>query len=160
MRYFRLDEPMDRIYAFRIYDRNGAEIKADAPHANNMLSPFAKKNFTRAKKVTVHVPENAPDGSYLAAGIDGIHGIEGAYCGAVCDGKPVGFTDRAVSYPVNIWEHKVHDSDEGYTYYLTVDDTIRGKDVEITFLLENEGELFCRCWLCDSTDKKPLITLE
>lgn len=160
MRYFRLDEPMDRIYAFRIFDKNGVEMKADAPHANNMLSPFEKKSFIRAKKVTVRVPEDAPIGSYLAAGIDGIHGEEGAYCGAACEGKPVGFTDRAVCYPVNIWEHRVHASEEGYTYYLTVDDTIRGKDVEITFLLENEGEVLCRVWLCDSTDKKPVETLE
>jgi len=159
MRYFRLDEPMDRIYAFRIFDKNGVEMQADAPHANNMLSPFEKKSFIRAKKVTVRVPEDAPIGSYLAAGIDGIHGEEGAYCGAACEGKPVGFTDRAVCYPVNIWEHRVHASEEGYTYYLTVDHTIRGKEVEITFLLENEGEVLCRVWLCDSTDKKPVETL-
>lgn len=160
MRYFRLDTPMDRIYAFRVYGLDGAEIKVKAPKANNTLSTFTKKNFITAKKITVHIPEDACEGSYIAAGIDGCHGIEGAYCGAMCEGKPVGFTERAVAYPVNNWEHRVAPSDCGYTYYLAIDETIRGKDVEITFLLEKDDELLCRCWLCDTTDKKPIITVE
>ncbi len=159
MRYFRLDRPMDRIYAFRVYDANGEEIKLCCPHANNMLAPFAKKNFIRAKKATVSVPEDAPCGSYPAVGIDGEHGKEGAYCGAVCDGTPVGFSDRAVSYPVNFWSHIVRNVGKGYTYYLPVTDAVRGKRVEVFVLLETENEITAKVWLCDSALNNPAETI-
>ncbi len=160
IRYFRLDQPMDRIYAFRAYDENGEEIGLTMPHANNLLSPYAKKDFRQAKIVTVHVSEDAEEGTYLACGIEGKHGVDGAYCGAFCDGVPVGFDDRAVSFPVNFWSHLVQDSENGYTYYMTVTDAIRGKDVAITVLLETEEDLPCKVWLCDGTDKTPAAIFE
>lgn len=160
MRYFRLDQPMDRIYAIRFYDDQGAEIKLNAPHANNMLAPFEKKNFIRAKSVKVHVPHDAADGSYLAVGIDGEHGKEGAYCGAMVEGLPVGFSERAVSYPVNFWSHLVRNSKSGYTYYLPVTNTVRGKDMEIFVLLETENDISSKAWLCDSPLNSPAVIIE
>ncbi len=160
MRYFRLDQPMDRIYAIRFYDENGNEIKPANPHANNLLAPYGKKNFIRAKKVAVHIPADAPEGSYLAVGMDGVHGIEGGYCGAMVDGAPVGFSERAVSYPVNFSSHLVWNADRGYTYYLPVADGLRGKDAEIFALIETENEITVKAWLCHSSLNNPADIIE
>lgn len=159
MRYFRLDRPMDRIYAIRLYDAEGKRIVPENPTANNLLSPYANKRFRQAKRVIVTIPEDAQPGCYLAAAIDGEHGAEGAYCGAVCDGAPIGFTDRAASYPINNWEYITGACDSGYTYYLTIDDAMRGEEVAVYFLLETERDIPCRVWLCDAVDKTPLLSV-
>jgi len=160
VRYFRLDEPMDRIYEIRIFDREGRRIIPENPTVNNMLSPYAKKAFVRAKKAVVRIPEDAPEGSYLAAAVDGEHGREGAYCGVLCDGQPVGCTDRAGSYPMNNWEHIVGACDSGYTYYLSVDDSLRGRKAEVYVLFEKDADIPVKIWLCDGTDKAPIADIE
>jgi len=156
VRYIRIPEPMDRIYALRIFDVNGCEIIPQNPHANNMLSVYSKTDSSNAKRCTVRIPADAPEGSYVAAAINGRHGTEGVYCAAEADGCPIGFTDRASGYPMNHWEHIVGPSDSGYTYYLTITPDLRGRDITVTALFREECETDCRVWLCDSNFKKPI----
>jgi len=154
MRYFALPCPMDRICSVKIYDINNNVIKTTNAHANNLMSP--NREFKFAKKAKIFVPENAVNGSYIAAAIEGVHGFENVYCAAECDGKQIGFDERAVSYPVNPWECPVIHKDRGYTYFLYVTDEIRGKNVDIYALYRNECETEINVYLCDSTDKKPI----
>jgi len=154
MRYFRLPCPMDRIYSVKIFDISGNEIKVENAFANNILSPNQTFNF--AKAVTVHVPENAAEGSYIAAANDGLHGVENVYCAVMCDGKAIGFEDRAASYRVNQWEHLVGTSDSGYTYYLNVTPELKGKDITVYALYREQCDTELNIWLCDGNNKKPI----
>ena len=155
-RYLRIPEPMDRIYSVRFYDADGSEIKPANPTANNMLSVYLASDKANAKACTVTVPEDAADGSCIAAAINGKHGAEGVYCAAEMDGRPIGFTDRASGYPMNHWEHVVGASESGYTYYLTVTPEMRGREVRINALFREECDVNCEVWLCDSNFKKPI----
>jgi len=156
VRCIRLPEPMDRIYSFRVFDADGNEIMPKNPTANNMLSVYVQSETASAKRCTVRIPDDAPDGSYIAAAVNGKHGAEGVYCAAEAAGKPIGFTDRASGYPMNHWEHVVGVSESGYTYYLTVTPDLRGKDVTVTALFRDECDVKCEVWLCDSNYKTPI----
>ena len=158
IRYLRLPEPMHRIYSVRLFDENGVELKPVKPHANNMLSP--RTDFRMACAATVTIPADAPDGSYLAMAIEGKHEIENVYCAAECDGKPVGFTDRAPSYPVNVWEYIVRKTATGYTYYLNVTPELRGKSLTLYALYRKPVESSAVVWLCDGYCKEPITELK
>jgi len=156
VRYIRIPEPMDRIYAFRVYDGNGNEIKPVNPTANNMLSVYMEFETQNAHRCTVTIPKDVADGAYIATAINGKHGVEAVYCAAEVDGRPVGFTDRASGYPVNQWEYIVAASESGYTYYLTVTPELRGKEVTVIALFREKCDVECEIWLCDSNYKKPI----
>lgn len=162
-RYFRLNAPMDRIYSFRLIGTDGTEIRPENPSANNLIMPYAEAGFNTARSLEITVPENADveAGAYIAVAFDGIHGCEGVYCSAECEGKPVGFTDRARSFPVNAWEYIVGPSDSGYTYYLKLTPEFVGRKIKLTALFRpvGEGEIISKAWLCDGTDKKPIAQI-
>ena len=158
IRYFRLPCPMDRIFAFRVYDEAGKEMVMKAPYANSMLGAFDHMNFTTAKALTVTVPENVAEGSYVAIGIDGVHGVEGVYCAGLWNGKPVGCYDRAVSFPFQAWEGK-GTSDRGYTYYLKVEPGMQGQELTLYALFRNSCQVTCRAWLCDNPLKMPITEI-
>lgn len=159
-RYFRLNAPMDRIYSFKAIDKNGNAFKLDHPTANNLLMPYAAAGFTAARSLEVTIPENADTdaGAYIAVAFDGVHGREGVYCAAECEGKPIGFNDRARTFPINAWEHGASSTDRGYTYYLTLTPDLVGKKVKLTALFRpvGEGAVVSKAWLCDGIDKKPI----
>jgi len=142
-RYFRLPEPMDRIYSVKIFDESGDEIKINLfkVHANNMMAPYAAKQIKYAQKLEIKMPETVTveDGDYIAAAVNGEHGSECVYCAAFDknNGNLLGFTDRAVSYPVNNWEHIVCASDKNYTYYLRLSKEDAGKELTFYTLLTN-----------------------
>ena len=71
------------------------------------------------------------EGSYLSVAINGKHGIEGAYAGAKIHGKYFGAPDRASSYPANNWEFMTARRDNNYTYYIPLDKSMIGKEIEV-----------------------------
>lgn len=163
-RYFRLNAPMDRIYSFKVIGTDGSTLTPIEPTANNLLMPYAAAGFTTARTLEITVSENADvhAGAYIAVAFDGIHGREGVYCAAECDGRPVGFNDRARSFPVNPWEHGVSASDREYTYYMTITPNLLGKKLRLTALFRpvGEGEVTSKAWLCDGVNKQPLTEME
>ena len=154
IRYFRQPLPMDRIYSIKLIDSNGNEIKLNSPSANNMMAPYQAVKFNAVKATTVTLPDNYRSGSYISVAIEGKHGREGAYCTAEINGKPIGFTDRASSYPINNWEHIVAGSDKCYTYYLKLDDCMRGKDLTLYTMFKDELDIPVDIYLCDPNDEK------
>jgi len=160
MRYFRLPSPMDRIYSFRIFDKNGVEIIPTSPRANNMLAPATSKVMKLARSTEVTIPADADIGSYLAIGITGKHGIENVYCAAMCDGQPIGPNDRAVSYPINPWEGHTAFSDSGYTYYINVTPELLGKTITVYALFMEPCSTECDVWLCDNKNKSAIKEIE
>ena len=167
IRYFRLDEPMDRIYSVKIFGESGDEIEIDCSraHANNMMAPYKSKQIKSAYKFEVKLPETIAieDGDYIAVAINGEHGSECAYCAAAeKSGTPVGFTDRAVSYSVNNWEHIVCKSDRNYTYYLTLSKEDTGKEYVFYVLmtkLSGEAAVDCDVYFCRANRSRKGIKL-
>ena len=167
-RYFRLSEPMDRIYSVKISDESGKEIEINRSkiHANNMMAPYASKQIKAAHRLDIKIPEKTKveNGDYIAVAIDGEHGSECAYCAAMekTSGNPIGFTDRAVSYPVNHWEHTVCQRDRNYTYYLKLSEEDAKKEFALyTLFTELTGETTVNCdvYFCKGNRTKKGIEL-
>ncbi|MGI6336150.1 MAG: hypothetical protein ACOXZM_03710 [Eubacteriales bacterium] len=149
LRYFRLMDPPDRIYHVRLY-KNGAEVKPETPHANNMMAHPRRRPVVDMRAQTVTLPDVLPRGAYLAAALEGVHGKEGAYVAAVCEDKLLGFPTRAPSYPSNVWEHIVAATDANNTYYLPLTSDMAGKRVTICTLAVCAEHLAFHTdvWLC------------
>ena len=75
MRYFRLAEPMDRIYHFRVL-KDGKPLDIANAHGNNMQAHYFKRPTSVRKSGVVHLPEDCQD-VFLADAVEGSHGDEG-----------------------------------------------------------------------------------
>ena len=135
IRYFRMAKPLDRIFKIALI-KDGCEIALECPTANNLLPYKADVKF--AKEVSVRVEESDfRDGCYLAVGLEGEHGHEGAYVVLECDGKFIGCPERAPSFGSNIWECWVHFAREmpkNHTFYFDVTPEMAGKDITVRVL--------------------------
>jgi len=98
--------------------------------ASNLFAYPRKKNAKKVWKTNL-VLDEIPKGSYLCVAINGKHGVEGAYASAKIDGKLVGSSDRAPSFPSNAWEYPVTRSDRNYTYYIPLNEKQTGKNIEV-----------------------------
>ncbi len=155
LRYFMLPEPMDRIYAIRLY-KNGKELTVQHPRVNNLQSPPDALKVCAYKTITLTLPE-IRSGQYLALAAEGYCGREALWCTAEIDGMLCAFPDRASSYLSNVWEHLVtRQKSENYTYYLPLDESCSGKTVTLHALFcesdnpQNAAPAECRVWLCDA----------
>ena len=148
-RYFRLPAPMDRIYSVRLL-KDGREVALSHPKASNLQAPFSADKWTGLRETAVTLPADLAEGDYIAVALDGVCGVEGAYCVAEVEGKPVGFPDRAPAYRSNVWEFLVTCVDRNYTYYLPLTPDMAGKDVTIRVLLSKDAcaDLIGNVWLC------------
>lgn len=107
------------------------------------------------------LPELA-NNSYLSVGLNGKHGVEGAYVAAKIDGKLVGAPDRAVSYTTNPWEHLIKTRDGNYTYYIPMKAKYVDKEIEI-FVMGYDKEntsIKPEVWISSYTNGKETIELE
>jgi len=147
-RYFRLPNPMDRIFSVKAF-AGTRELTFVRPHANNLMAPFAAKMPVSARQVTVHLAD-LPENAFLSVALDGVHGVEGAYVAAECNGKLLGCPDRAPSYPSNIWECCVRKVDANYTYYLPLSAELAHSDITVTALYcdPDHPDTEMRVWLC------------
>lgn len=152
LRYFRLAEPMDRIFSFTVM-KNGEPILLHAPFANNMQAHYAKKPTKLVKSALVTIPDHR-EGAYLALGINGDHGAEGVYCTIGLDGELRGFEGRAPSYKANVWEHLVCNEPLNNTFYFRLPPNSAGKTVRLyaSFSTEKGKDCICKAYLCDRHD--------
>ncbi|MBP3294927.1 MAG: hypothetical protein J6N32_14350 [Clostridia bacterium] len=155
-RYFRMSEPIDRVFAFRVM-KNGCDITPASAKVNNLMASYAKKTTTAAKKVTVK-PEQT---GRLAIAVNGKHGREGVYCAAKVNGQLAGFPERAPSYPSNVWEHLVRLQDHDNTYFMDITPDLVGREIEV-YALFNTGLHDCdvKAYLCPKHDVQEGIVIE
>ena len=148
MRYFRLEEPMDRIYHFRVL-KDGQPVDITNAHANNMQAPYRLRTTRTLKRGTVQLPEDCRD-AFLAVAVEGEHGDEGVYCCACLDGEYLAPTKRAPDFKANIWEHRVCPASGYTTHYIPVPADAAGKQVELfaSFSGWDTGKIPCRVYLC------------
>jgi len=152
LRYFRLAEPMDRIFSFTVM-KNGQPVQLCKPLANNMQAHYAKKPTRLVKSAAFTVPAHR-EGAYLALAVNGDHGAEGVYCTAELDGELRGFEGRAPSYKANVWEHLVCNEPLNNTFYFRLPPGSAGKTVRLyaSFSTDKGGDCVCKSYLCDRHD--------
>ncbi len=155
MRYFRMPEPVDRIFAFRVL-KDGVDVTPADARANNLMAAYKKKQTRFAQSITV-VPEKV---GKLAVAVNGIHGVENVYCAARVGEKILGFPDRAPSYPSNVWEHFVAMTDGNTTHFLPVTAELVGKSIEIFILYSGDAhDCTTDVYLCDDhNERKGVLT--
>jgi len=64
----------------------------------------------------------------------GHHGRDGAYAALRIGDRLVGAPSRAVSYPVNQWEHGNRRADAGLSYFFPITEDMVGKPIEAVVL--------------------------
>ena len=138
-RYLRFKEFPSKISEIEGY-KNGQKLNSKGWKASNL---FAYPDDTKLKcqqiwKSTFELEEIAKN-SYLCVALNGVHGTEGAYVAAKINGKMVGAPDRAQSYQSNTWEYVNSRTNNNYTYYIPLDGTEVGKEIEV-FILGFEEE--------------------
>ena len=139
-RYLRFRAFPSRIVEIEGYN-DGHELNRSHWRASNLFAyPDNRKlQCHHIWKSEFQLDEIAPQ-SYLCVALNGVHGVEGAYVAAKIDGKLVGAPDRAQSYPSNTWEYVNSRSNKNYTYYIPLDGSETGKNIEI-FVLGFEDEV-------------------
>lgn len=132
IRYLRIDNPVDRIYAVRLV-KNGRKVALHSPKANNLQAHYRYKTIQNVKFREFTLPEYR-ESSKLTVAVNGIHGEECVYCVAETDGKLMGFPERAPDYKANQWEHKVCGSDKNNTFFMELPNGLAGKKIKIYVL--------------------------
>ena len=150
-RYLRIPNPIDRIYSIKLF-KDGREVQLPAPRVNNLFAPYSKKR-TRAAAEGKFRLGSLPLHPYLAVACEGKTGNENVVCCATIGGERVGFPLRAPAYPANPYEYPVHPVDGHYTFYLPLNQSQAGEEVQITVLFAGE-EVPVDVYLCDGHGKR------
>ena len=150
IRYLRIENPVDRIYAVRLI-RDGKIIETKDAFANNMQAHYRHKRIQLSKSGEFTIPAYK-NGSFIAVAVEGDHGTECVYCTAEFDGKINGFPRRAPDYRANQWEHAVCESNKNNTFFVDIPDGMEGKTVRIHALFNDrrKGEnVTCNVYICE-----------
>ncbi len=162
IRYFRLQNAYDRIFKAALM-KNGCEIKLTNPKITTLLPSYEVKKAKGYRYADVKIPESIRrENSYLAIGIDGIHGREGAYVVAELNGMFSGCEARAASYPSNPWECPVTHADRGYAYYLGIKSEMLGRHIKLHMIemTEEAGKCDLSVYLCEPNDCREGIEID
>ncbi len=139
IRYFRIDNPVDRIYSVRLI-KDGRELALNSPSANNLQAHYRYKKLKEIKFGEFVVPEYNK-GSKLTVAVNGVHGEECVYCVAEIGGKLAGFPERAPDYKANQWEHCVCGSDKNNTFFMELPEGLEGQKIKV-YTLFTRGSKF------------------
>lgn len=148
MRYFRLAEPMDRIYHFRVL-RDGKPLDIGNAQGNNMQAHYRRRPTRILKSGVMRLPEDCRD-TFLAVAVEGQHGDEGVYCCACLEGKYLAPNKRAPDFKANVWEHMVCSGAEYTTHYIPLPADAAGKEIRVfaSFSRNDTAQIPCRVYLC------------
>lgn len=150
IRYLRIENPVDRIYAVRLV-KDGKVVETKSAKANNMQAHYRYKGIVADKYGEFVVPEHK-EASSVAVAVEGVHGEECVYCVAEIDGKLCGFPRRAPDYRANQWEHAVCSSDKNNTFFLELPPNSIGKTMKIHALFTDRGKaqnVKCNIYICE-----------
>lgn len=150
LRYLRIENPVDRIYAVRLI-KDGKVIATPDAFASNMQAHYRHKNIAVSKQGKFTLPEYK-SGSSIAIAVEGTHGEECVYCVAKIGNKLCGFPKRAPDYRANQWEHAVCGSDKNNTFFLELPDGMHGEEIELTAVFSNRRKsenCVCDVYICE-----------
>jgi hypothetical protein len=132
-RYIRIFNAPGRVAEFAAM-ANNKKLEAANWHATHLFAPFSAANPAAAWQAAVQIEGNAAEGSYLCVALDGRHGANKAFAALRVDGKWVGASQRAPSFPCVAWEYPVRSQEGNDTFFFPVTDELRGKNVEVVVL--------------------------
>lgn len=137
LRYVRFDGTPDKILEIEGC-LGGEKLDRSKWRASNL---FARYWRVRPGKAWQHsfTLNQIHKGSYLAIALNGEHGVEGAYAAIRVNGKPVGASDRSVSFPSNCWEYPVWNLGSNYTYYVPLTEDMKGAKIDAVVLGMRNG---------------------
>ncbi len=150
IRYLRIEDPVDRIYAVRLI-KDGKIIETKDAFANNMQAHYRHKKTEICKWQEFIIPEYK-QGSSLAVAVEGEHGGECVYCVADFGNGMRGFPKRAPDYRANQWEHAVCTSDKNNTFFIEIPENMQGKAVRVCALFSNRrkaANVTCNVYICE-----------
>ena len=160
VRYLRFRRQSQQIVEIEGF-YNGKAIDRTHWRASNL---FAHPRVMKTAKVwnSTFVLNEIPKNSYLSVALNGKHGVEGAYASAKINGVLVGASDRASSYPSNTWEYINEARDSNYTYYIPLNSTYKGQEIEV-FVMGYDSENISfkpEVWLSSNDNAKEKIRIE
>lgn len=161
-RYIRMPAPVNRIYRISAI-KTGKKIKPVSPKLNNLMSHYNKMNVVGMKKFEFTLDNDMwSDGCYISVACEGVHGVEGVYAVAECDGEIYGAFDRATSYPINPFECGVTKKDRNYTYYIKLPEFAAGKKITAWAMLTDaeHTDFEVDCYICPPNREPDGITVE
>ncbi len=149
IRYLRIENPVDRIYAVRLI-KDGKTVETQNAFANNMQAHYRHKKVEVEKWQSFVLPEYK-QGASLAVAVEGTHGEECVYCIADFDGALCGFPKRAPDYKANQWEHAVCGSDKNNTFFIEIPEGMQGKTVTVHAVFSNrhKADAVCNVYICE-----------
>lgn len=145
-RYFRLKEPVDRIYSVKVYSPSG-EVKLENPSLTNLFAHYDKKKTTAIQSGCFTL-KNLPENPYIAVAFDGETGEEGVMCVAEINEKFTGFPSRAPAFPANAFEYPVHPVNGNYTFFLPIDKNSENSQIKIIAVYSGK-KVNPTVYLCD-----------
>lgn len=137
VRYLRFKSYPQRIVEIKGF-KDGSLVDRSDWRASNLFAHSDKMIAQKIWKSKIKLDEININ-SYLSIALNGKHGVEGAYAAAIIDGELVGAPDRAVSYPSNTWEYVNSTRDSNYTYYIPLQPSQIGKEIEV-FVMGYDNE--------------------
>jgi hypothetical protein len=154
VRYLRFKYQPRQIVEIEGYYK-GKPLNRNEWKASNLFAHADRMQSVKSWKASFVLDELAKD-SYLSVAINGKHGIEGAYVAAKIDGELVGAPDRAASYPSNTWEYVNAERDSNYTYYIPLDKSSIGKEIEVYVLAYDKKNINLKpeVWISSHSDGK------
>lgn len=125
-------------------------VNRDKWRASNLFSTYGSWNRTANQVWKAEFTlDEIHKGAYLCVAINGEHGDEGAFAGFKIDGEYVGCPDRAPSFTSNVWEYRTNNSNKNYTYYLPLNEDMKGKKIEAFVMAfgEKQKDLKPEVWV-------------
>ncbi|MFM7182955.1 MAG: hypothetical protein ACKO2G_16040 [Verrucomicrobiales bacterium] len=138
-RYVRLPLAPERVAEVEAW-KGDKKLPRDGWRASNFFAHPDAVPAVRAWSTKVAIDEITPT-SYLCVAVEGEHGIEGCYAAVRAGNRLIGAPERAASYPSNTWEYPASARKTGYTYFIPLDESLVGQEVEVILLgMKGGGE--------------------
>ncbi|EMI43744.1 hypothetical protein RRSWK_03769 [Rhodopirellula sp. SWK7] len=132
-RYIRVPNAPERVAELEAWNAD-EKIAASEWHATNLFAPFSAAAPVAAWQAETEIEDNVAESSYLCVALDGKHGANKAYAALRVDGKWIGASQRAPSFPCVAWEYPGRSQASNDTHYFPITDDMRGKKIDVVVL--------------------------
>lgn len=146
-RYFRMRMAPERVAEIEVW-KGDRKLPCSNWKGSNLFAHPEVVPAVAAWSAKLTLDEVTPT-SYLCVAVEGQHGVEGCYAALKVADAIIGAPGRAASYPSNTWEYPARSQKTGYTYFIPVDSSMVGKELEVVLLGMKDGgkELEPAVWL-------------
>ena len=116
------------------FSHEGKPIAAKGWKGTNLFSDYQAEEAVAAWQTSVTVPVDAAENAYLCVPMAGEHGKNKAFAAIRVDGKLVGASQRAPSFPAVVFEYGPSQRSANNTYFFPITDDLRGKKIDVVVL--------------------------